>query len=391
MWQLITSLVQTARDIQTCASSRPHSHQIIQYAVPDKIWFKIALCLSLKDVLRLEATCKFLRAVVSNKSFWLERVHALDQDHAPDLPRHISTSELTLSELRSLVVRAHQRHTNCTSSQTTPLQPTHEVVVPVQWETNREGVTDGKWRYELLPGGALLLVLTRPGNLRCWDVRDRKCVWKCPSRISSGTPGMPMPEVCSFSYDMLVNGDVRVLVVSEFTGNGATERTLEIFQILPPTETETPLYKSNLKGIDESNGMVAFSKLSGDVSAVCLFDRLLLTFWKEHRSVLILGCLFDDIDFVDGYLILPARRPREQVSPCHSAFVNTRHPASRCDITCSTKTDARRHTLFQLSHPPSPALDLYASSIVHLHLPLDGRGRKKTERYRDHRDKACIE
>ncbi|KAH8113620.1 hypothetical protein DFH11DRAFT_312555 [Phellopilus nigrolimitatus] len=198
------------------------------YAVPDEIWFKIALSLNLKDALHLEATCKFLRAVVSNKSFWLKHLRVLDQAHAPDLPRHISVSELTWSKLRSLVVCAHRRHSNCTSSRTTLLQPTREVIVPVKWGINREGATGGAWRYELLPGGALLLVLRRPGYLQCWDVRDKQCVWTYLPGVSSVTRGMQMPEVCDFSYDMQANGDVRVLVVSESTGNEDTESYSEL-------------------------------------------------------------------------------------------------------------------------------------------------------------------
>ncbi|KAH8113607.1 hypothetical protein DFH11DRAFT_1510049 [Phellopilus nigrolimitatus] len=193
------------------------------YAVPDEVWFKIALCLSLKDALHLEATCKFFLAVVSNKSFWLKHLRALDQDHAPDLPRHISVSELPWSELRSLVVRAHRRHSNCTDLHTTPLQPTREVIVPSKWEINCEGETDGEWRYELLPGGTLLLVMRRPGYLQCWDVRDKHCVWTYQPDTSSVTSDMQMPEVCDFSYDMQANGDVRVLVVSESTDNEPTE------------------------------------------------------------------------------------------------------------------------------------------------------------------------
>ncbi|KAH8113611.1 hypothetical protein DFH11DRAFT_1856751 [Phellopilus nigrolimitatus] len=195
------------------------------YAVPDEVWFKIALCLSLKDALHLEATCKFFLAVVSNKSFWLKHLRALDQDHAPDLPRHVSVSEPPWSELRSLVVRAHRRHSNCTSSRTTPLQPTREAIVPVGREINRVGETDGILCYELLPGGALLLVLGLAGYVQCWDVQDTKCVWTYPPpRASSDMHGRHMLKVCDFSYDMQANGDVRVLVVSESTDNEVTER-----------------------------------------------------------------------------------------------------------------------------------------------------------------------
>ncbi|KAH8113573.1 hypothetical protein DFH11DRAFT_308504 [Phellopilus nigrolimitatus] len=49
--------------------------------------------------------------------------------------------------------------------------------------------------------------------------------------------------------------------------------------------------------------MVKFSKLSGNVAAVCSISQIVLIFWEEDRSVVILGSLFGCIDLVDGYLI----------------------------------------------------------------------------------------
>ncbi|KAH8113572.1 hypothetical protein DFH11DRAFT_1510085, partial [Phellopilus nigrolimitatus] len=192
--------------------------------VPDEIWFNIALCLGLKDVLHLEATCKFLLAVVSNKSFWLKRVHVLDQEYAPDVPRHISVSEVNRQKLRSLVVRAHRRHFNCTSSRITPLQPTRELEVPIGW-IDTDGRRDGVgWRGVLLSGGALFLALRPARYLQCWNVQRSKCIWTYPPGAPNDARNRHTLKVCNFSYDMQANGDVRVLVVSEFAAIEARER-----------------------------------------------------------------------------------------------------------------------------------------------------------------------
>ncbi|KAH8103182.1 hypothetical protein DFH11DRAFT_1735036 [Phellopilus nigrolimitatus] len=85
-------------------------------AVSNDTWFEIAMLADLKTVLALGATCKFLHEVVSNGLFWLKRFRELEQDDAPDLPRHVSLRDLTLEELRTLVERAHRRRLNCTGS-----------------------------------------------------------------------------------------------------------------------------------------------------------------------------------------------------------------------------------------------------------------------------------
>ncbi|KAH8113691.1 hypothetical protein DFH11DRAFT_316434 [Phellopilus nigrolimitatus] len=259
-------------------------------AVPNDIWFGIASFCGLDEVLALEATCKFLLAAVSNKYIWLKCLRALDQDRAPDLPRHMSVRELAWPDLRSLVVHARRRHSNCTNSQTAPLRPTREVTVPIGF-TNSDGalgrVTDFGWRTALLPGGTLLLVLWPAGYLQCWDVRGSECIWTYPPRASSGARGVQMLRVCNFGYDMQANGDVRTLVVSESTDSDANERTLEMFKIRPQTGTETLLYKCKPAGLCKVNGRVQSAKLSGDVAAAYVQGHLVLTFWKEDRSVVI--------------------------------------------------------------------------------------------------------
>ncbi|KAH8115832.1 hypothetical protein DFH11DRAFT_1853460 [Phellopilus nigrolimitatus] len=242
-------------------------------AVSNDIWFGIASFFGLDEVLALEATCKFLLAAVSNKYIWLKCLRALDQDCAPDLPRHISVSELAWPDLRSLVVYARRRHLNCTNSQTAPLRPTREVTVPIG-SANSDGalgrVTDFGWRTTLLPGGAILLVLWPAGYLQCWDVRGSECIWTYPPRALLGAQ---MLRVCNFGYDMQANGDVRALAVSE-----STDRTLEMFKIRPQTGTETLLYKCKPAGLCKVNGRVQFAKLSGDVAAAYLQGHLVLTF-----------------------------------------------------------------------------------------------------------------
>ncbi|KAH8108539.1 hypothetical protein DFH11DRAFT_1085908 [Phellopilus nigrolimitatus] len=189
------------------------------YVVPNDIWFEITIFCGLEEVLSLEATCKFLLKVVSNRSFWLRRLHALDQDHAPDLPRHVPISDLGQTDLRTLVVRAQRHRLNCTGP---ILRSTRKITVPI-WSANLDGALGKPYGFgtdvELLPGGALLLVLWSAGCLQCWSVADGECLW-----TSADASGMETLKVCSFTYDMQVNGDVHVLVVGESTDSDAHER-----------------------------------------------------------------------------------------------------------------------------------------------------------------------
>ncbi|KAH8116368.1 hypothetical protein DFH11DRAFT_1206182 [Phellopilus nigrolimitatus] len=194
--------------------------------VPNEIWFKIAQFSDLKEAMHLETTCKFLRGVISNKTFWLERLHALDQDRAPNLPRHVRLNELDFSDLRILVERAHRRRFNCTAP--TLLRPTRKITVPIRPEDSDDPCGGpygfGRGDVALLPGGALLLVLWSSGYLQCWDVQGGERVWVYPQRASSDVLDMQMPKVCEFSYDMQADGNVHVLVVSESTDNRTSER-----------------------------------------------------------------------------------------------------------------------------------------------------------------------
>ncbi|KAH8106438.1 hypothetical protein DFH11DRAFT_1830749 [Phellopilus nigrolimitatus] len=270
-------------------------------AVPNDIWFEIASFLDLKEVLSLEATCKFLREVVSDKVVWLKRLRALDQDHAPNLPRQVSVSDLSWEELRILVVRAHRRRLNCTGP--APTRPTRETTIRIG-SVNSDVAPGGSYGdvkdMKLLPGGALLLVLRSEGDLQCWTVPGGECLWSYRPHASSDTQRL---KVCSFTYDMQVDGDVRVLAVSEFADRGAHERTLEIFQFSPREKTPVSLYKRRLECLNKMNGQVKVARLSGDVWAACTMYDLIVTFWKEDRSVVIRDRFFQDVHLVNGYLI----------------------------------------------------------------------------------------
>ncbi|KAH8109664.1 hypothetical protein DFH11DRAFT_1730928 [Phellopilus nigrolimitatus] len=177
------------------------------FRVSDEVWTKIFLFCGYMEVLRLELTCKFFRYIIYDKAFWLLRLRALEQDEAPNLPRHIPISTLTVPELRTLVIRAHRRHLNCTGP--APLRPTREITGPICPPDSglRENCP------ELLPGGALLLIRWmprlgprfQPSFLQCFNVPGGKCIW---THQSDGL------EVRRFDYDMQANGDVRVLTES---------------------------------------------------------------------------------------------------------------------------------------------------------------------------------
>ncbi|KAH8118884.1 hypothetical protein DFH11DRAFT_705956 [Phellopilus nigrolimitatus] len=183
-------------------------------AVSNDIWHDIASISDIEEVLSLEATCKFFREVVSNKISWLERLRALDQAHAPDLPHHVSVDDLPWQDLRNLVVRAQRRHRNSTGS--APLRPTRETMIRIKTEP-LVFVVD----MELLPGGALLLVLLNDGDLQCWSVPGGECVWSHRNDAPYNTYGM---IVCRFAYDMQTNGNVHVLAVTEFSDRRDRER-----------------------------------------------------------------------------------------------------------------------------------------------------------------------
>ncbi|KAH8103176.1 hypothetical protein DFH11DRAFT_1521362 [Phellopilus nigrolimitatus] len=188
-------------------------------AVPNEIWFEIAMLLDFKALLALEATCKFFREVVLNRLFWLERLRALEQDHAPDLPHHVSISDLTLEQLRTLVVRAHRCLLNYTGP--APMRPTRETTIRVGSEDSDDehgGKHDLVDDMELLPGGSLLLVLWVSGYLQCWTVPGGECLW------TYRPPDSRVVLNSGFAYEMQADGDVRVLVVSEPNGRNTSER-----------------------------------------------------------------------------------------------------------------------------------------------------------------------
>ncbi|KAH8109624.1 hypothetical protein DFH11DRAFT_1861175 [Phellopilus nigrolimitatus] len=140
----------------------------------------------------------------------------LEQNEAPDLPRHIPISTLTSHRLRGLVIGAHRRYLNCINR--TPLrrlqqpQITREITVSPRFpEPDPHSWSEP----ELLPGGALFLVVCRParevgtnqylGFLRCFNVPGGECVWTYqPDEL----------DVRGFGYDMQANGDVHVLTES---------------------------------------------------------------------------------------------------------------------------------------------------------------------------------
>ncbi|KAH8115630.1 hypothetical protein DFH11DRAFT_1296325 [Phellopilus nigrolimitatus] len=198
--------------------------------VPEDIWSEIALFSGLKEVLALEATCKSFHNVVSNKAVWLKQLRALDQDHAPDLPRHISVDELDWLQVRTLVVRAYRRQLNCTGP--APLRPTREITVPIG-SANLDGALGEPYGFrtdvQLLPGRALLLVLWSEGYLQCWDVPGGKCLWTYPDPASSGGHEQ---RVRGFCYDIQEDNIIHILTklrnIEIFTRNKEARTALQV-------------------------------------------------------------------------------------------------------------------------------------------------------------------
>ncbi|KAH8115595.1 hypothetical protein DFH11DRAFT_1295242, partial [Phellopilus nigrolimitatus] len=180
--------------------------------ISDVIWNEIALYCGVGDIKALEATCKFIGNVLSNKVLWLKQLRALDQDRAPNLPRHISIDKLYWHEVRTLVVRAHQRRLNCTGS--APLRPTRKITVDIG-SASFNGALGKSYDFqtdvELLPGGRLLLVLWSEGYLQCWDVPGGKCLWTYPDPASSDKHDL---RVRGFCYEMQADNVVHIVTKS---------------------------------------------------------------------------------------------------------------------------------------------------------------------------------
>ncbi|KAH8118872.1 hypothetical protein DFH11DRAFT_705323 [Phellopilus nigrolimitatus] len=250
----------------------------------------------------------------SDKALWLKRLGALDQEHAPDLPPHISPNDLPWQELRNLVERAQRRHRNSTGP--APLRPTRKTTIRIKpaIDVSRDLPSVLTVDTELLPGCALLLVHLE-NDLQCWTVPGGERVWSHRDDAPYETKGM---RVLRFAYDMQTNGDVHVLVVTESfdeldrgravaifqispgkkrdcqSGTSMLGKLIKKLQIFPPLiKTDEFLYNDAPKGLESTKGipLVQFAKLSGDVWAVSTTDSLLVTFWREDHSFLIRGVL----------------------------------------------------------------------------------------------------
>ncbi|KAH8107329.1 hypothetical protein DFH11DRAFT_1549720 [Phellopilus nigrolimitatus] len=236
--------------------------------VPDDIWFEIALLSDLKEILALEA---------------LKQLRALDQDRAPNLPRHNSIDKLHWHEVRTLVVRAHQRRFNCTGS--APLQPTREITVPIgSANLNNKALREPyvfQTDVELLPGGRLLLVLWSEGYLQCWDVPGGESIWTYPNPASSGAHEQ---RVRGFCYEMQADNVVHIITKSLSQDLDRYKSSFEIFRISTETKEPKPLYKYPEQYPNIAFGM-SFMKLCGDISAIYTNNNLFVTFWKERRTV----------------------------------------------------------------------------------------------------------
>ncbi|KAH8108413.1 hypothetical protein DFH11DRAFT_1516987, partial [Phellopilus nigrolimitatus] len=190
--------------------------------VSGNVWTKIALFCGLLEVLNLERTCKYFRFILYDRVFWLHRLHALEQHEAPDLPRHIRISSLSVLELRRLVVRAHRRHLKYTGK--APFKLTRKSTVH-DLATTSHMLSVPK----LLPGGTLFLSLTRfEQKLECFSVPGGECINSHKPEIKQ-SDNHTQPETYAYSvdcfgYDMQENGDVRVIMVGDSPGMRTNSR-----------------------------------------------------------------------------------------------------------------------------------------------------------------------
>ncbi len=124
--------------------------------------------------------CKSWRGAVASRLVWRSLLSRLDDEHAPDLLPQVNIDLLTASELKDVVVRAHQKHMRWSSLPGVSPSSSREIVLPAirdVWTVDRI-ITSGGQHLLVLSSvvGDLPLNFTLfhvPTERRVWDYSDR--------------------------------------------------------------------------------------------------------------------------------------------------------------------------------------------------------------------------
>lgn len=133
---------------------------------------------------------------------WLELLHGLDIDCAPDLlPPRIQ--DLSLSDLKYKVVDAVSGSLSGMGSKRFSIN-NEKVIHIVTPQNSSDQFVDAR----LLPGGKEILVLNC-NHLELWSVDDGVCSWYAP-------PYRGLSKCSSFDFELVENGTV-VMIVGVFS------------------------------------------------------------------------------------------------------------------------------------------------------------------------------
>ncbi|EJD04355.1 uncharacterized protein FOMMEDRAFT_167559 [Fomitiporia mediterranea MF3/22] len=200
--------------------------------IPPDILLAIVCSLDVRDVLSLEQTCKKLQELATARHLWISLFQRLDLACAPDLPPHVDVSELSSSELRTLVVNAVRvYHQTLSGAARYYLKAS---VVP----NNPQG-TFGSLRSRLgtssatlAPGGRYLFLMWSEDVIQIYDLEcNSSCVWTYrPNNIMALKSRL---DFINLNYAFEVYQDRTITVL---TGNYERENTqtwLEVHRLIP--------------------------------------------------------------------------------------------------------------------------------------------------------------
>ncbi len=148
------------------------------------------------DLFLSTQVCKSWRVAAASRLVWKSLLSRLDDEHAPDLLPQVNIDLLTVSELKDVVVRAHQKHMRWSSLPVVSPSSSREIVLPAVRDV------DGG-SYDLLPGGQHLIVLYSvdgglPLNFTLFHVPTERRVWDYSDRLR-GKLLIPVSFTASYS------------------------------------------------------------------------------------------------------------------------------------------------------------------------------------------------
>ncbi|KAL5499249.1 hypothetical protein ACEPAH_1767 [Sanghuangporus vaninii] len=132
---------------------------------PQDILLRIFYNLEVREILRVERTCRSMRKYILHNArhLWLVKLYGLDVSCDPGIPPNVSVEHLPIEELRSIVVRAVRLYAAMTEPPTSMITyALRNTIVPAPPETTPNGMTGFIHSVRLVPGGRYVFV--------CWKM-----------------------------------------------------------------------------------------------------------------------------------------------------------------------------------------------------------------------------